>query len=104
VSSSHNSVIDAIEDSLSKPDLHPRAREVLERRLEQIRKREYNRSEFVKEIKPVKLYKTREVAALLNCSIRKVQYMVKLGSLKALRNQGLIRIPGEEIVRFLEKP
>ena len=49
------------------------------------------------------LYRTKEVAALLQCSVRYVQLLVELGRLEALRVGRLIRIPGEELVRFIEK-
>lgn len=47
------------------------------------------------------LYKTKEVAEILQCSVRYVQILVELGRLNALRIGRLIRIPGQEIVRFI---
>ncbi len=49
------------------------------------------------------LYRTREVAALLQCSVRYVQLLVELGRLDALRVGRLIRIPGQELVLFIKK-
>lgn len=50
-----------------------------------------------------RLYRTREVATLLRCSVRYVQLLVELGRLEALRVGRLIRIPGLALVRFIEK-
>ena len=50
-----------------------------------------------------RMYRTREVAALLQCSVRYVQLLVELGRLEALRVGGLIRIPGLALVHFIEK-
>lgn len=50
-----------------------------------------------------RLYRTREVAALLRCSVRYVQLLVELGRLEALRVGRLIRIPGLALLQFLEK-
>ncbi len=50
-----------------------------------------------------RMYRTREVAALLQCSVRYVQLLVELGRLEALRVGQLIRIPGLALVRFIEK-
>ncbi len=52
-------------------------------------------------IEEEQLYKTKEVAAILQCSVRYVQILVELGRLNALRIGRLIRIPGQEIVRFI---
>lgn len=52
-------------------------------------------------IEEEQLYKTKEVAAILKCSVRYVQILVELGRLNALRIGRLIRIPGQEIVRFI---
>ncbi|MCK4577535.1 MAG: helix-turn-helix domain-containing protein [Candidatus Marinimicrobia bacterium] len=49
------------------------------------------------------MYKTKEVAALLHCSVRYVQLLVELGRLDALRVGRLIRIPGQELIRFIHK-
>ena len=49
------------------------------------------------------LYRTREVAALLQCSVRYVQLFVELGRLEALRVGRMIRIPGQELVMFIQK-
>lgn len=49
------------------------------------------------------LYRTREVAALLQCSVRYVQLLVELGRLEALRVGRMIRIPGQELVMFIHK-
>ncbi len=50
-----------------------------------------------------RLYRTREVATLLQCSMRYVQVLVELGRLEALRVGRFVRIPGEELVRFINK-
>ena len=50
-----------------------------------------------------RLYRTREVAALLRCSVRYVQLLVELGRLEAIRVGRLIRIPGLALVHFIEK-
>lgn len=50
-----------------------------------------------------RLYRTREVAALLRCSVRYVQLLVELGRLEAIRVGRLIRIPGLALVQFIEK-
>ncbi len=44
-------------------------------------------------IEQEQLYKTKEVAAILQCSVRYVQILVELGRLNALRIGRLIRIP-----------
>lgn len=54
-------------------------------------------------IDPYKLYRTREVAEFLQCSVRYVQILVELGRLEALHVGRLIRIPGQELVRFIDK-
>jgi excisionase family DNA binding protein len=59
--------------------------------------------QLMERINRQKLYRTREVAALLQCSVRYVQLLVELGRLEALRVGRLIRIPGEEIARFIRK-
>ncbi len=50
-----------------------------------------------------RLYRTQEVAALLQCSVRYVQLLVELGRLDGLRVGRMIRIPGLALVRFIEK-
>ena len=59
--------------------------------------------QLMERINRQKLYRTREVAALLRCSVRYVQLLVELGRLEALRVGRLIRIPGEEVARFIRK-
>ena len=49
------------------------------------------------------LYRTKEVAALLSCSVRYVQLLVELGRLESLRVGRLIRIPGQDLVHFIER-
>jgi len=49
------------------------------------------------------LYRTREVADMLRCSVRYVQLLVELGRLDALRVGRLIRIPGQALIRFIYK-
>ncbi|MFC1481698.1 helix-turn-helix domain-containing protein [Candidatus Neomarinimicrobiota bacterium] len=49
------------------------------------------------------LYRTREVADMLRCSVRYVQLLVELGRLDALRVGRLIRIPGQDLIRFIYK-
>ena len=58
---------------------------------------------LVEKINRQRMYRTREVAALLQCSVRYVQLLVELGRLEALRVGRFIRVPGEELVRFIEK-
>ena len=60
-------------------------------------------NEVVGKIDPYKLYRTREVAEILRCSVRYVQILVELGRLEALHVGRLIRIPGQELVRFIDK-
>jgi excisionase family DNA binding protein len=48
-----------------------------------------------------RLYRTREVAALLECSVRYVQLLVELGRLEALRLGRAIRVPGYGLVRYI---
>jgi excisionase family DNA binding protein len=50
-----------------------------------------------------RLYRTQEVATLLQCSVRYVQVLVELGRLESLQVGRFIRIPGEELVRFINK-
>ena len=58
---------------------------------------------LILKIDPEQMYKTKEVAALLHCSVRYVQLLVELGRLDALRVGRLIRIPGQELIRFIHK-
>ena len=48
-----------------------------------------------------RLYRTREVAVLLECSVRYVQLLVELGRLEALRLGRAIRVPGHGLVRYI---
>ena len=57
---------------------------------------------IVKLIDPYKLYRTKEVAGFLQCSIRYIQIMVEVGRLDSLHIGRLIRIPGREVIRFIE--
>lgn len=59
--------------------------------------------EMVQKIDRHKLYRTREVAEFLQCSVRYVQILVELGRIDALHVGRLIRIPGQELVRFIHK-
>ena len=59
--------------------------------------------QVLERINRCKLYRTREVAALLQYSVRYVQLLVELGRLEALRVGRLIRIPGEEVARFIRR-
>ncbi|MFC1746858.1 helix-turn-helix domain-containing protein [Candidatus Neomarinimicrobiota bacterium] len=49
-----------------------------------------------------KMYKTKEVAALLRCSIRMVQYWVELGIIESIKVGKFIRIPGEQLYCFVK--
>ncbi|UCD37982.1 MAG: helix-turn-helix domain-containing protein [Fidelibacterota bacterium] len=58
---------------------------------------------MIERINRQRLYRTNEVAVMLHCSVRYVQLLVELGRLDALRVGRFIRIPGEEVVRFIRK-
>ncbi len=58
---------------------------------------------IIEQINDGDLYRTREVADMLRCSVRYVQLLVELGRLDALRVGRLIRIPGQELIRFIYK-
>ena len=59
--------------------------------------------QVLRQINRRRLYRTREVAVLLHCSVRYVQLLVELGRLEALRIGRMIRIPGDGLIRFIEK-
>jgi excisionase family DNA binding protein len=58
---------------------------------------------MIERINRQRLYRTREVAVVLHCSVRYVQLLVELGRIDALRVGRFIRIPGEELVKFIQK-
>ncbi|MFB0515452.1 MAG: helix-turn-helix domain-containing protein [Candidatus Neomarinimicrobiota bacterium] len=58
---------------------------------------------LIEKIDRQRLYRTGEVAVLLQCSMRYVQTLIELGRLEALRVGRYIRVPGEELVRFIER-
>ena len=59
--------------------------------------------QLLAQIEPRQLYRTKDVARILSCSVRYVQLLVELGRLEALRVGRLIRIPGDELLRFVEQ-
>lgn len=53
-------------------------------------------------INPTKSYRTDEVAAILSCSIRLVQYQVKARQITSYKVGRSIRIHGHALIHFIE--
>lgn len=60
-------------------------------------------SELIEKIDTHRLYRTREAAAILECSTRYVQLLVKRGRLRALKSDCYLCIPGHSLIHFIDK-
>ena len=61
--------------------------------------------EVIGKIDKHRLYRTREAASFLGCSVRYVQVLVERGRLEALQGGAgqMIRIPGQGLIHFIDK-